>query len=122
MFPSTRHSYARAAQEFVDLAAGHQAEIARDAELERGCRGREADGVVPASGFEAAHDQAARERVTGAKAVHNLGLVPRRGVDLAFTRADPRRRIVPQGDRHRAELESLRERLSGLGTDAEDHA
>lgn len=62
---STRHSQARAAQQLFDLVAGHQAEIARDAELERGRRRREADGVVPVAILEAAHDHFTDLSITG---------------------------------------------------------
>src|ERR1700680_2159165 len=81
---SSRHSQTRSLKESLYLAARHQAEIARDAVLERGGRRRKADRIFPSAFLEAAHDQAGAECIAGANTIHDLHLVAWSAVNLAI--------------------------------------
>src|SRR5690349_4003716 len=77
-------------QKLLDFFTRYEAEIPRDAMLERGGRRRESKRIFPAALIQPRCDESAAERVTGANPIDHLDLVARRMIRFAL------------GDQHRA--------------------
>src|SRR6266571_4444494 len=140
---SPRHSQACTTQQLLDFTAGNETEISGDTVLQ--CRegGCKADGVLPATILETAHDQPRAEGVASTNAINDLHFVAWRAVDLVI-RDDDRAPVIQQnpwvfaqrdGDGTQVEplLEIARDTririgldvlvpITRLGADAEDYA